>query len=122
MPTEASRVVGITACAAGVALAIWARHTLGKNWSGSPTIKEGHELIESGPYRYVRHPIHTGILLAVARAGLGSGQMKHPNSLGLALVTLWVKLRIEEALTLRQSPQAYPGYMRRKKALIPFIL
>jgi protein-S-isoprenylcysteine O-methyltransferase Ste14 len=121
-PTDSCRAAGVFICAAGVAFAIGARHTLGRNWSGSPTIKEGHELVESGPYRYVRHPIYTGILLAAVGTGFGSGQTKHLFIVSSALVILWTKLRIEESLMLRQFPQSYPGYMRRTKALIPFLL
>ncbi|HXQ79928.1 MAG TPA: isoprenylcysteine carboxylmethyltransferase family protein [Opitutaceae bacterium] len=120
--TQAGEAAGIMTCAAGLALAIWARHTLGRNWSGTPTIKEGHELVENGPYRLVRHPIYTGILVAVAGTGIGSGQVKHLFILGAALALLWAKLRIEEGLMLRQFPHAYPGYMKRTKALIPFVV
>ncbi len=122
VPTDAARAAGIITCAAGVGFAIWARHTLGANWSGNPTIKEGHELIERGPYRLVRHPIYTGLLLAIAGSGIGSGQLKHLFIFGFSVATLWAKLRIEESLMLRQFPQAYPGYMRRTKALIPYVL
>ncbi len=121
VPTDACRAAGIAVCAAGVAFAIWARHTLGRNWSGNPTIKEGHELIERGPYRFVRHPIYTGILLAILGSGIGSGQVKHLFILGFAVAILWAKLRIEESLMLRQFPETYPGYMKRTKALVPFV-
>jgi protein-S-isoprenylcysteine O-methyltransferase Ste14 len=121
-PTVAARAAGILVCAAGVGFAIWARHTLGTNWSGGPTIKEGHELVESGPYRRIRHPIYTGILLAVLGTGMGSGQVKHVFIFGVAAAILWLKLRIEEPLMLRQFPEAYSAYMKRTKALIPFVL
>src|ERR1017187_7501034 len=102
--------------ATGLAFAIWARHTLGRNWSGNPTVKEGHELVETGPYRLVRHPIYTGFLLAIAGTGIGSGQVMQLFIFGTAFVLLWAKLRIEESLMLRQFPQTYPGYMKRTKA------
>jgi protein-S-isoprenylcysteine O-methyltransferase Ste14 len=121
-PTDACRAAGIAVCSAGVAFAIWARHTLGRNWSGNPTIKEGHELVERGPYRLVRHPIYTGILLAIVGTGIGSGQVKHLFIFGFAATILWAKLRIEESLMVSQFPQSYPGYMRRTKALVPFVI
>ncbi len=121
-PTETLRWTGVIVCAAGVGFAIWARHTLGTNWSGAPTIKEGHELVETGPYRYVRHPIYTGILLGIIGAGIGSGQTKHLFVLAVVAALLWIKLKVEESLMRRQFPQAYPDYMRRTKALIPFVL
>jgi protein-S-isoprenylcysteine O-methyltransferase Ste14 len=122
LPTETLRWTGIFVCAAGVGFAIWARHTLGTNWSGAPTIKEGHELVETGPYRYVRHPIYTGILFGIAGSGIGSGQIKHLFVLAIVAALLWIKLKVEESLMRRQFPQSYPDYMQRTKALIPFVL
>jgi protein-S-isoprenylcysteine O-methyltransferase Ste14 len=121
-PGAADRAAGVAVCAAGVGIAIWARHTLGRNWSGNPTIKEGHELIERGPYRYVRHPIYSGILLGMVGTGLGSGQIKHLFVIGTTFVIFWTKLRIEESLMLRQFPETYAAYMKRTKALIPFVV
>ncbi len=120
--TEALKWTGVAVCAAGVGFAIWARRTLGTNWSGSPTIKEGHELVEAGPYRYVRHPIYTGILVAVLGTGIASGQARHLLILAVVSALLWVELKVEESLMLRQFPQSYPDYRRRTKALIPFLL
>jgi protein-S-isoprenylcysteine O-methyltransferase Ste14 len=113
---------GIMVCALGVALAIWARRTLGRNWSGTPTTKEGHELIEVGPYRLVRHPIYTGIIVALLGDLIGSGKVKELIVLIYASVAIWLKLRVEESLMKSQFPQAYPEYMKRTKALFPFIL
>ena len=113
---------GIVLCAAGVAFAIWARRTLGRNWSGNPTIKEGHELIESGPYRFVRHPIYTGILAAVVGTLLGGGKVDEVILLIASVAILSFKMSVEESLMMRQFPQAYPEYRKRTKALIPYIL
>ncbi len=120
--SDASEWTGIAVCAAGVAFAIWARRTLGTNWSGNPTIKVGHELIQGGPYRFVRHPIYTGILLAVAGTVIGNGRVKDLLVLAFVLVIVFVKIRIEEGLMTRQFPQAYPEYRKRTKAIIPFVL
>ena len=122
LPTESLQLVGVAGCAVGVGFAIWARRTLGTNWSGNPTIKEGHELIQAGPYRLVRHPIYTGILVGILGTGIGSGRVFNVYVLGAALVGFWIKLRIEEGLMLRQFPQAYPEYRKRTKALFPFVL
>jgi protein-S-isoprenylcysteine O-methyltransferase Ste14 len=122
LPDDTLRWAGVAVCAAGVAFAIWARRTLGTNWSGNPTIKEGHELVEAGPYRLVRHPIYTGIIVGIIGTGLGSGRVFNLYVFGLTVVGLWVKLKIEEKLMLRQFPGLYPGYMKRTKALIPFVL
>jgi len=120
--TDATGVTGVLLCAAGVAFSIWARRILGRNWSGSPTIKEGHELIEAGPYRYVRHPIYTGLLLAILGSGIWGGMLRDVVIFVFAFAGLWMKLRVEESLMLRQFPQAYPDYMKRTKALIPYVL
>ena len=121
-PTDAIRGAGVAVCAFGVGFAIWARRTLGTNWSGNPTIKEGHELIEAGPYRLVRHPIYTGILIGVLGTGIGSARVFNLYVFGVSAVGFWIKLKVEETLMRRQFPQAYPEYMKRTKALIPFIL
>lgn len=121
-PSPAKELAGIAICAAGVALAIWARRTLGGNWSGGPTIKEGHELVTAGPYRLARHPIYTGFLLAIVGTALGSGKPRDLIILAVALPALWIKLSIEERLMTRQFPREYPDYKKRTKALIPFVL
>ncbi|HEY1765652.1 MAG TPA: isoprenylcysteine carboxylmethyltransferase family protein [Opitutaceae bacterium] len=121
-PSEAIRWVGAAVCAFGVGFAIWARRTLGTNWSGNPTIKEGHVLIQAGPYRVVRHPIYTGILIGILGTGIGSGRSFNLYVLGFSTVGFWIKLKFEETLMLRQFPQAYGEYKKRTKALIPFIL
>ena len=64
--------IGIALCAGGFALTFWARYTLGANWSGNVTIKVGHQLIRSGPYRWVRHPIYTGLMVAMAGTALAA--------------------------------------------------
>src|SRR5262245_26267636 len=63
-------VVASVAALAGLAMTIWARRTIGENWSASVTLKEGHELIQAGPYRFVRHPIYTGFLLMALGAAI----------------------------------------------------
>ncbi len=91
----------------------WARVALGRNWSGEITLKEDHELVTSGPYAAIRpphlhraHPAVLGLALFIASAGAWIG-------LALVVLSCWVKLRQEEALMLRQFPDAYPAYMAR---------
>jgi protein-S-isoprenylcysteine O-methyltransferase Ste14 len=121
-PTESVIWVGIAVCAAGIAFAIWARRTLGRNWSGAVTIKEGHELITRGPYRIVRHPIYTGLLVGVMGTLIGTGRVREVMILCAAVPAVWMKLSVEEKLMLRHFPEAYPEYKRRTKAIIPFVL
>jgi protein-S-isoprenylcysteine O-methyltransferase Ste14 len=117
-----TQIAGLILCALGIALAIWARLFLGDNWSGLITLKENHELIRTGPYRFVRHPIYSGLILAAA----GSILATHPSAKGilfflLVLVGLKLKSLAEEKILIPQFPDVYPQYMRDVKALIPFV-
>ena len=77
--------LGLIMVAAGIAFAVWARHYLGRNWSGTVTVKQDHELIRSGPYRLVRHPIYTGLLLAILGTAVAFGEWR--GLLAFALLT-----------------------------------
>lgn len=107
--------------AAGLAFTIWARVVLGSNWSSDPTIKVGHELIQRGPYRLVRHPIYTGLILAGFASIVADGRVRDVYYAVLIIVSLAIKVRMEERLMLRQFPEAYPEYCRHTKRLIPGI-
>lgn len=113
---------GAAVCAAGVAGAIWARSTLGKNWSSEVLFRQGHELIERGPYRLVRHPIYTGILLMCLGTAIAEDNAGAYLGVLFFFCGIWLKLRQEEALMARHFPEEYPAYKKRVKALIPFVL
>lgn len=120
--TPATQITGILLCATGVALAIWARHTLGTNWSGIVTVKQDHTLIRSGPYHYVRHPIYTGIILAAAGTFLAVlPTLQGVISLLFIFLGFGLKSRLEERFLTREFPDEYPRYRRQTKALIPFV-
>ncbi len=114
-------LIGVVLCAFGVGLAIWARSHLGRNWGMPMTRKENPELVTSGPYAYVRHPIYTGMLIAA----LGTAISISPFWL-IPLVLLGVyfvySARREEKLMMEQFPGQYPQYMSRTKMLVPFVL
>lgn len=119
--TWAEAWVATGAIAVGFLFAWWARVHLGSLWSGSITKKTDHRVIESGPYRIVRHPIYTGILLAVIATGLVKGTV--PSVVGAAVITvgLWMKAALEENwLREELGPEAYDGYRRRVPMLVPF--
>jgi protein-S-isoprenylcysteine O-methyltransferase Ste14 len=107
--------------AGGLGFAMWARRALGTNWSALPGLKKDHELIERGPYRLVRHPIYTGLLLAIFGTCLAGGRVWNLSVVVMAALLLIVKLKAEEALLTRQFPDAYPQYQRRVRAIIPFL-
>ena len=109
-------------CLIGLAFAVWARVTLGRNWSGVVTLKEGHELIERGPYRFVRHPIYTGILTMFFATALALGHLAGFAATLLMFASFWIKLRDEEKLMLQQFPGQYTAYRQRTRRIIPFVL
>src|SRR5215470_18466144 len=89
--TTAIQAVAILITAAGIGLAIWARFYLGQNWSGTVTIKVGHTLTRTGPYKWVRHPIYSGILLAMVGTALSRGK---PVGV-IAIVLFWLGFSIK---------------------------
>jgi protein-S-isoprenylcysteine O-methyltransferase Ste14 len=114
--------IGAALVLAGLLFTVWARIHLGKNWSGVITIKEGHELIASGPYSVVRHPIYTGLLLAAFGQAVSEGQWVRLIAVGIIFAGFWRKLKIEERWMRQQFGSAYETYSQRVSALIPFIL
>jgi len=114
--------LGLLLTAGGLLFTIWARLHLGKNWSGTVTIKKGHELITTGPYALVRHPIYTGLLLAFLGSALALGEWRGVLAFALAAAALWLKLRIEERWMRQQFGDAYQVYSQRVATLIPFVL
>jgi protein-S-isoprenylcysteine O-methyltransferase Ste14 len=95
---------------------------LGKNWSISLEIRENHELVTSGVYRLIRHPMYTAIFLqAIAQALLLSNWLAGPSCLLAFLVMLAVRLSREEQMMLNKFGEAYGEYMKRTKRLIPHL-
>jgi protein-S-isoprenylcysteine O-methyltransferase Ste14 len=113
---------GVVLCISGLAFSIWARVTLGRNWSGMVTLKEEHELIERGPYRLVRHPIYTGLISMFLATVIVLGHVSGIVGALLLFVSFWIKLSDEERLMLQHFPDQYAAYQQRVKRIIPFIL
>jgi protein-S-isoprenylcysteine O-methyltransferase Ste14 len=118
--TPAVAALGVIMVAAGLGFAVWARWYLGANWSGMVTVKVQHELIRTGPYRYVRHPIYTGLLLAIAGTAAALGEWRDAIAFGLAFLAFIVKSRVEERWMGETFPE-YESYRRATAALVPFI-
>lgn len=113
---------GLAVTLAGLALALWARLTLGRNWSGRVTFKQDHELIRHGPYAHVRHPIYSAILTMFLGSALSIGTLGALVGLPLVAFGVWLKVRQEEALMTRHFPTEYSSYRSRVRALIPGLL
>ena len=120
--TEAILFIAMILTVCGLGLCLWARAVLGRNWSGTVTLKENHELIVRGPYRVVRHPIYTGLLLMLIGLSLEQGRIAGLIGFLLVFISLWIKLGYEEELMLKQFPENYPAYQQRVKRIIPFVL
>jgi protein-S-isoprenylcysteine O-methyltransferase Ste14 len=114
--------LGAAVTIAGLLFAIWAREHLGSNWSRSVTIKQGHELITTGPYAVVRHPIYTGILTGFLGMAIAISQARGLIVFVLIFVALWIKLRMEEQWMRSQFGEAYATYARQTAALVPYLL
>ncbi|HZV12213.1 MAG TPA: isoprenylcysteine carboxylmethyltransferase family protein [Candidatus Kapabacteria bacterium] len=114
-------ILGDIVCAAGIAFAVWARVVLGRNWSGTVTFKEGHELIERGPYAIVRNPMYTGIIIGFLGSAIVSGTVNAFVAILFMTAGLIVKIHTEEKLLDRHFTEEYAAYKKRVKRLIPFI-
>jgi protein-S-isoprenylcysteine O-methyltransferase Ste14 len=111
--------LGLTIQVCSVLLAGWARRHLGRNWSGRVTIKVDHELVRSGPYRFVRHPIYTALLGMYAGTTLVSGEWHALVGFALAAFAYGRKLRIEEANLATAFGAAWGDYRRSTWSLLP---
>lgn len=114
-------ITGTAICAAGVSFAIWARAYLGTNWSGAVTLKQDHELIQTGPYSIVRHPIYTGFFIAFTGTAIVTGEVHGFLPIVIYFIAVQTKINFEERMMLQQFPQQYPTYQRKVSRMIPFI-
>jgi protein-S-isoprenylcysteine O-methyltransferase Ste14 len=112
--------IGVILCAAGMSFLVWGRKTLGRNWSQTVAAKKHPELVTSGPYRYVRHPMYFGGLVAAIGSAIVCGGGWIFLAVILGSLFLW-RVRAEDNLMAQQFPNEYPDYQKRTKALIPFI-
>ena len=111
---------GVAVLLAGVAFAVWARVHLGSNWSGTVTVKEDHELIRTGPYAWVRHPIYTGLIAGLIGTAICSGTLRAALGVAIIATALYVKSRTEERFMLETFPGQYERYREEVPALVPF--
>ncbi|HEV2272053.1 MAG TPA: isoprenylcysteine carboxylmethyltransferase family protein [Steroidobacteraceae bacterium] len=106
----------------GLAFTVWARIYLGRNWSGVAAVKADHELITGGPYRWVRHPIYSGLALAFVGMAIAGGQWRGVLSIALALIAIVQRIVVEERFMRQQFGAGYDAYAQRVRALIPGLI
>lgn len=115
-------VIGLGVATGSLLLALWARHHLGRNWSAEVTLKRNHELVRTGPYRRIRHPIYTGAIGMYVGTALISGRLQGPLSLALIAIAYARKIRQEEHVLRQEFGAAYDDYRRESWAVIPWVV
>ncbi|MBV8415403.1 MAG: isoprenylcysteine carboxylmethyltransferase family protein [Verrucomicrobia bacterium] len=114
--------IGMGLTIIGLSIAVWARRHLGKYWSGRITLKVDHHVIQTGPYAFVRHPIYSGILLALLGTVISIGTVRSCIAIAFMFASFVVKLKIEERWLRAHLGAEYEEYRRRVKALIPSVV
>ena len=114
--------IGLVMLATGLALAVWARRHLGRNWSGIVTVKQDHELIRSGPYGLARHPIYTGLLLAILGTAVAIGEWRGLVAFALITAAFVLKFKTEERFMSETFGEQYARYRAEVRSLIPFVI
>ncbi len=112
-------MIGVTVTFLGIAFAIWARWHLGENWSATVTLKQGHELIRTGPYRRIRHPIYTGMLLAFAGTALALGEYRALLSVCIVIVAFYAKAKKEERYLTQEFGDKFRQHIRHTGMFFP---
>jgi protein-S-isoprenylcysteine O-methyltransferase Ste14 len=112
--------LGLAVC--GAVLAIYSRFLLGRNWSATVQLKQDHELIRHGPYRLIRHPIYTGLLLLFLGNAVMVGDWRGLLAVAIVFASFWRKLRLEESWLARHFGQSYRDYQAQTNKLFPWVL
>ena len=110
---------GIALTCVGTGISIWARHCLGEYWSARVTLKEGHQLIRSGPYAFVRHPIYTGMLVGCIGTALVVGEWRGILAVMLLLAAHSRKAMREERMLTQEFGEQYAAYRQSTGFLLP---
>jgi protein-S-isoprenylcysteine O-methyltransferase Ste14 len=117
--TFALTVTGVAFTWIGIALALWARWHLGQYWSARVTLKEGHQLIRTGPYAYFRHPIYSGLILAALGGALAIDRWRCVVGVALIVAGYCLKARKEESMLAAQFGDAFADHCRHTGFLLP---
>ena len=111
--------IGLLLAAGGLIFAVWARVALGANWSGTVTIKSGHNLIRRGPYRWIRHPIYTGLLTSVAGSILLQGEVRSFLGFAIILFALYRKAKREERFLSEEFGDSFAEHAKHTGMFLP---
>jgi len=114
--------LGLVLTAVGVGISIWARVSLGANWSGVVTLKDGHELISKGLYRWIRHPIYTGILLAMIGTAMIKGHLRGWMGFLVVLAAFYFKARREEGFLRQEFGDGFEEHAKRTGMFLPKLI
>jgi protein-S-isoprenylcysteine O-methyltransferase Ste14 len=114
-------IISVSLCLLGLGVGLWARRTLAGNWDSLPAIKKNHELVQDGPYRFVRHPIYSGVLLMFLGTALEIGMLGSMVSFIVLFTGFWIKLTEEENLMIQHFKGKYLDYKKRTRALVPYL-
>ncbi len=113
--------IGFAIIVSGLAFAVWARVHLGRYWSARITLAKDHQLIQTGPYRFVRNPIYFGGLVAVLGTAIVEGELRGVLAIVLLVIAFLRKIRLEERYLRERLGSEYIEYQKRVKVLIPFV-
>jgi len=116
---DAITIIGLLLTLGGLIFAVWARIALGANWSGTVTIKSGHNLIRRGPYRWIRHPIYTGILLSFLGTILLQGEVRAFAGFALVLLALYRKAKREERFLSEEFGEGFAEHAKHTGMFLP---
>ncbi len=119
--TELAYWIGATLLAVGLAFSVWARRHLAGWWSSTVTLKQDHQLIRTGPYRYARHPIYTGLLLGLLGTAIALDEWRGFLALAVMTAGLLRKISVEERFLGAAFPGDYDRYRAEVPALIPVL-
>lgn len=116
---DAVTILGLLLTAGGLIFAVWARIALGANWSGTVTIKSGHNLIRRGPYKWIRHPIYTGLLASMIGTVMLQGEVRAFLGLGLVLLALYRKAKREERFLSEEFGEGFAEHAKHTGMFLP---
>src|SRR5205085_11795719 len=118
-PILSNDLFGVQLMAAGIGVAFWARWHLGTNWSGFVALKQGHDLIRTCPYRMIRHPFYTGILLALLGTAITFGEVRALLAVVIVWLSFYIKALREETFLTQEFGPSFTEHKRQTGMFLP---